>query len=97
MPVDIFIGLVVASLLFLALLTLAAILEVAVDYFPTANQIMIVDPSVSQELERIAAERTTRPHKRFAYDRATRKAVLVESNHIADELKNEDLITVSVR
>jgi hypothetical protein len=97
MPVEIFIGLVVACLWLLAVLTLAAILEVAVDYFPTANQIMIVDPSVSHELERIAAERTTRPHKRFAYDGATKKAVLVESNYIADELKNEDLITVSVR
>jgi hypothetical protein len=97
MPLDLFIGLVLAGLLFLAILSVAAIVEAVLDYFPTAHDLTILDPSVSRELERIAADKGSKPHKRFAYDRSTKKAVLVESNRIADELRGEDMITVAVQ
>lgn len=88
---------IVLAVLYIALLTVAAIIGSALEYLDEADDILIVDPKASKELERIAAKKGSKPHKRFAYDRKSKKAVLVESNRIADELKNEEFVTVDVR
>jgi hypothetical protein len=97
MPIDIFLGLIFAGLFFLAMLTVSAIVEAALECLPNADVIDIVDPQASRELQRIAAQKSSKPHKRFAYDRQSRKAVLVESNKIADELKGEEFMSIDIR
>ena len=87
---------VLAGFSLLVILTVTAIIEVAVEYIQDAETIVIVDPATSHELERIAAQKSSKPHKRFAFDRQSGKAVLVASNKIADELKDEDVIEVDV-
>lgn len=94
--IDIIIGLVLVGIMMFAILTIAAIVETVLDYMPEANVVEIFDPKVSKELERIAAEKGSKAHKRFGYDRNTKKAVLVESNNIADELKGEEYIKIAV-
>jgi hypothetical protein len=96
MPIDIFLGLIFAAALFLAILTVSAIVEAVVDYFPNADTIQIVDPSASRELERIAAQKGSKQHKRFAFDRKTKKTVMVEGNKIAPELRGEEIIDVDI-
>lgn len=89
--------LVILGLMTLAVLTIAAIIDVVVEHMEEAKSIEIVDPAVSAELERIASQRgSTKRHKRFAYDRASRKAVLVESNRIAEELEDTDHVTIDL-
>lgn len=89
--------LIFLGLMALAVLTIAAIVDVVVEHMADATSIEIIDPSTSDELERIAAQRgSTKRHKRFAYDRMSRKAVLVESNRIADELADSDHVTIDL-
>lgn len=85
------------AVLFIALLTITAIIETALEYLTEADEIVIVDPKTSKELERIAAKKGSKPHKRFAYDRKNKKGILLESNRMADELKDEEYVTVDVR
>ena len=82
---------------FLAMLSVAAIVDVVQEHMSSADSIDIVDPQVSAELERIATQRGSKKHKRFAYDRVSKKAVLVESNRIADELKDADVVTIDMK
>ena len=97
MPIDILIGLMVVGFFLLAALTIAAIVETALESFPNADRIDIYDPAISQELERIASQKSSKPHKRIAYDRQSKRAVVVASNKIADELRGEDRIEIDVR
>lgn len=81
----------------LPVLTIRAIVEIALEYLDEAEEILIVNPKASEELSRIADQNGTKLHKRFAYDRKNKKGVLVESNRIAAELEHEEIITVDVR
>ena len=95
---DWIVTLIVIAVAALATLTIAAIIDVALEYFNEANQVLIVDPKVSEELERIANEKSTgKEYVRYVYDRKSKKAVLVESNNLADELNNAETITVDIR
>jgi hypothetical protein len=88
----------IIGLMALAVLTVAAIIDVVLEHMEEATSIEIIDPAISEELERIAAEKgSTKRHKRFAYDRTSRKAVLVESNRVADELADADHVTIDLR
>lgn len=89
--------LVFIGLMALAILTIAAIIDAAIEHMQDADSIEIVDPSASYELERIAKQRgSSKRHKRFAYDRKSKKAVLVESNRIADELEDTEHVTIDI-
>lgn len=96
MVLDFLIGLFVVAIMALAALSIAAIVEVALEYFET-DQVLVVDPKTTDELERVAKKHGSRAHKRFVYDRGSKKAVLVESDRIAKEMRDDEVITVDIR
>lgn len=90
--------LIVLGLMTLAVLSIGAIVDIAIEHMESAKTIEIIDPGTSAELERIAAQKgSTKRHQRFVYDRSSRKAALVESNRIADDLAGADIVTVDIR
>ncbi|HLO87120.1 MAG TPA: hypothetical protein VK203_19240 [Nostocaceae cyanobacterium] len=87
-----------AAAVFLAIISVAAIMECVFEYWDEIeDDVLIVAPEASAELQKIAREKASKPYKRFVYNPATKDAVLVESNSISDELRYEDVVTVSVR
>lgn len=87
---------IIIAILALAALSIAAVVEVALEYFET-DQVLVIDPKTTDELERVARKHGNQAHKRFVYDRETKQAVLVQSNRIAKEMRDDDVITVDVR
>lgn len=86
-----------AAAVALAIISIAAIMECVFKYWDEIDdEVMIVSPAVSSELEKIAEQKGSKQHKRFAYNKATKNAVLVESDSISDELSSNDVVTVSV-
>lgn len=96
MVLDWLLGLLLIGVMALAMLTIAAIIEVALEYFET-DEVLVIDTKTTAELERVAKMHGSKPHKRFVFDKRSKQAVLVESNHISEEMKNEELITVDIR
>lgn len=86
-----------AAAVALAIITIVAISELISEYWNDLDEALIVAPEASKELEKIARQKGSKKHKRFAYNKDTKEAVLVESNRIDDELKDEDVVTVDIR
>lgn len=87
-----------AAAIALAIISVAAVMECIFEYWDEVDdEVLIVAPEASAELQKIAREKTSKPHKRFVYNPKTKDAVLVESNSISNELEDEDVVTVSVR
>ena len=86
-----------AAAIALAIITVAAIMECVFEYWDDIDdEVLIVAPEASAELQKIAREKCSKPHKRFVYNKATKESLLVESNSISDELRYEDVGTVAV-
>ena len=92
-------GLLFGAAIALAIITVVAIMEIVFEYWNDLDdEVVIVPPEASLELERIAKEKGSKKHKRFVYNPATKEALFIESDSIADELRDEDdVVFVSIR
>ncbi|MEL6442139.1 MAG: hypothetical protein AAFQ80_23205 [Cyanobacteria bacterium J06621_8] len=86
-----------AAAIALAIISVVAVMECIFDYWDEIDdEVLIVAPEASSELAKIAREKGSKQHKRFAYNPATKDAVLLESDSISDELRGEDVVTVAI-
>lgn len=86
-----------AAAIALAIISVVAVMECISEYWDEIeDEVLIVAPEASAELQKIAREKASKSHKRFVYNPATKDAVLIESNSISDEIRYEDVVTVSV-
>ncbi|MTJ21145.1 hypothetical protein FJR06_07305 [Dolichospermum sp. UHCC 0352] len=92
-------GLLFGAAIALAIITIVAVMEIVFEYWNDLDdEVVIVPPEASLELERIAKEKGSKKHKRFVYNPATKEALFIESDSIADELRDEDdVVFVSIR
>ncbi|MEI6443141.1 MAG: hypothetical protein WCO29_08440 [Nostocales cyanobacterium ELA583] len=92
-------GLLFGAGIALAIITIVAVMEIVFEYWNDLDdEVVIVPPEASLELERIAKEKGSKKHKRFVYNPATKEALFIESDSIADELRDEDdVVFVSIR
>jgi hypothetical protein len=81
-----FLGGAAAAVICLAVLTVSAVVEQARAWWGARTRLVVIDPAASPELARIAAERGSRPHKRFVYNRDRSETRLVESESISGEI-----------
>jgi hypothetical protein len=82
----IFFSAAAAAVIHLVCLTAEAVIEQAREWWGSRTTVIVVDPSTSRELERIAAERGSRRHKRFVYNKSRSECRLVESDTISAEV-----------
>jgi len=86
-----------AAAIALAVISVAAVMECVFDYWDEVDdEVLIVAPEASAELEKIAREKGSKTYKRFVYNKATKDAVFVESDSISSELEDEEVVTVAV-
>lgn len=87
-----------AAVIGLVIISIVAVMEIIYDYWNDLdNEVVIIAPEASSELEKIAKNKGSKKHKRFVYNPKTNESVLVESNSISDELKDEDVVTIKIR
>jgi len=84
--IGLLIGAFVGAVIVLAVITASAVIDCARDWWGSGTDVIVVDPSTSSELERIAAENGSKRHKRFVYNKSTGENKLVESDSISGEL-----------
>jgi hypothetical protein len=72
-------------------------MEIISDYWDDLDdEVLIIAPEASSELEKIAKQKGSKKHKRFVYNKSTKEALLVESNSISNELEDEDVVYVTI-
>lgn len=90
MLIELIIGGIVAGLIgaaiILTIITSSVVIECAKEWWGARTNIVVVDPSTSAELERIAARKGSRRHKRFIYNKSIGESKMVESNSISGEV-----------
>jgi hypothetical protein len=90
--------LIILAVIALTVLTVAAVLDVALEYLEGAESLVIVDHNITQALEDIIKKKSSSnaPVKKVVYDKKTKKAVLVvgqrtdstlEDNYVEAEVK----------
>ena len=80
----------------LAIISIAAIYECVRNWWGSGINVLVVDPSTSAELEKIAASKGTHRHIRFIYNKSTGQRKMVESDSISDELANNKKVKLYV-
>jgi len=86
-----------AAAVALAIISIVAVMEIISDYWDDLDdEVLIIAPEASSELEKIAKQKGSKKHKRFAYNPSTKEALLVESNSISDQLEDEDVVYVTI-
>ncbi|BAG03367.1 MULTISPECIES: hypothetical protein [Microcystis] len=86
-----------AAAVALAIISIATVMEIISDYWDDLDdEVLIIAPEASSELEKIAKQKGSKKHKRFVYNTSTKEALLVESNSISNELEDEDVVYVTI-
>jgi hypothetical protein len=86
-----------AAAVALAIISIVAVMEIISDYWDDLDdEVIIIAPEASSELEKIARQKGSKKHKRFVYNPSTKEALLVESNSISDQLEDEDVVYVTI-
>jgi hypothetical protein len=62
----------------------------------TPGPILIIDPSISSELERAAANACTKRYRRLLLHRGTQERQFIESDSIARELEHNPIIELDL-
>jgi hypothetical protein len=92
------IGFLFGAAIALVIITIATVMEIIFEYWNDIDdEVVMVAPEASPELEKIAKEKGSKKHKRFVYNPATKESLFIESDSIADELKDEDVVTIKIR
>jgi hypothetical protein len=86
-----------AAAVALAIISIATVMEIISDYWDDLDdEVLIIAPEASSELEKIAKQKGSKKQKRFVYNKSTKEALLVESNSISNELEDEDVVYVTI-
>jgi hypothetical protein len=87
---------VAIAVIALICITVVAVIQSVIQYFEDADELLILDPSTSNELEKVAKEYTSKKHVKYIYNRVSNIAVLVESDSIDYDLEDKDAVTINL-
>jgi hypothetical protein len=76
-----------AIVIALSVMTIEAIISVAREQWGAGRNVLIIDPSLSAEMQDIATTRGSKKYKKIIYDKATKNTLVTESDTMADELR----------
>ena len=76
-------GGLIGAAIALAVISISAVIECARELWGSRTNVVVGDPSISSELESVAAQKGTKRHKRFVYHKSTGRSELVESDLIS--------------
>lgn len=88
-------GLAGAAVLAMVVLSLDEIKSRARSWWGTGT-IIVVDPAMDEELQRIANSKGSKRYKRFVYNKSTGDRKLVESNSISPDLASRRRVEIQV-
>ena len=90
-------GAAIGAAIAVVIITVVAVMETVFEYWNDLDdEVVIVAAEATPELERIAKQKGSKKHKRFVYNPATKESLLIESDSIEDELRDEDVVYVSI-
>ena len=84
------------ALIVLAIITFAAVFEVAAGRYNSGQEVAVVDPNATEELRKVAEKYSTKKHKKFLVDKTTGKPYLIESDEIDNDIDDEEYFTIKV-
>jgi hypothetical protein len=91
-----FAGGAAAAVIAMIVLSASAVVDQARQWWGSRTSIVVIDPSATAELARIAANNGTKRHKRFVFNKQQNELRLVESDSISSEFINRPAVELYV-
>ena len=91
-----FAGGAAAAIIAMVVLSANTVIEQARQWWGSRTSVFVLDPSVTAELAKIAANKGTKRHRRFVYHKQKNEIRLVESDSISNEFVNRPEVELYV-